>query len=256
MARVLWSALVLVMFLAGGSVAPRWIAFAQQAAVPRQGGRLESVSIKVGDPESRQGGVFFTGDRFTARNVSVRGLIGFAYDVPEYQVSEAPQPLESARFDIEAKMGAESPDPTSLLVAGERFSLKSLLADRFKLKVHLGPRQEQIFELVAASGGPKLRPAADTSESASRVILGRMGAVRATAASMEQLTKLLTMNLRRVVVDKTGLNGAYDFTMNWPVGQGAALRDAVEEQLGLKLQPAMGQVDMLVIDHVEKPDAN
>jgi uncharacterized protein (TIGR03435 family) len=138
---------------------------------------------------------------------------------------------------------------------------QSLLADRFKLKVHFETREMPGFALVIAKGGPKLTPAKDGESSRLSV---RQNEMTAKAITLDQWIHSPFLG-GRMVVDQTGLKGTYDFTLSWSEQSGAgqengtdapSLFTAVQEQLGLKLVPTKGPVEVIVIDHIEKPSEN
>ena len=206
--------------------------------------------------------------RFSARCITVWGLIYNAYKVRSLHDYPPGLPSwgDSAQFDIEAKIGGDSVAAMQKLSAGERDQqngqmLQALLADRFKLRVHYESRIQPIDQLVIAKSGPKVKqwPAGQqplgTSWGSDRI--------RIQGAGMDNLAFILSDALGRTVVDKTGLSGNFDINLKWtPDDQqgtpdaGPTLFTALEEQLGLKLEPAKGPVDSLVIDHVEKPSEN
>jgi uncharacterized protein (TIGR03435 family) len=269
-AGVATSSAVLGALMLAGALAPRWIAFAQQAAPPT----FEVASIKPGDPNSRQVSVGIRqGGRFSTTNASLETLIGFAYDVRNHQISGGPNWLDSAKFDIDAKPDGATPIPPGPAGAPRmRLLVQSLLADRFKLATHKETREEQVYELVLNKGGSKLREVPDPGLSRPNGLrLGR-GELIGTAAPMSLLANQLSQRMGRSVIDKTGLGGRYDFTLKWTPDEGApptgpdatppadtsgpSIFTAVQEQLGLRLQSARGPVEILVIDHAEKPDAN
>ena len=142
--------------------------------------------------------------------------------------------------------------------------LRPLLADRFHLKAHIEQRQMPIYELVVGKSGLKLKEAtADETGNAHMVIEGA-GKIDAARASLAGLPGLLSREVGRLVVDKTGLTGKYDFTLEYVPATKAATDEsggpsiftALEEQLGLKLEPAKAPMDVLVIDSIEQPTAN
>ena len=261
------SAVVLGALMLAGSLAPRWIAFAQQQPRPS----FEVASVKPADPNSRPGGVEFGLGRFSATNYPLYKLIGWAYDARDHQISGGPNWLASTNFSIEAKLDSAIPIPPGL--AGSqpvRLMLQSLLAERFKLAVHKETREEQVYELVPDKGGSKLKEVTVPGQ----LRMGR-GELTGKGAPVLFLVNQLSQQLGRSVVDKTGLTGRYDFTLKWtpdPGGlavvhdgpnapppadpAGPSIFTAVQEDLGLRLQSTRGPVEVFVIDHVEKPDAN
>ena len=144
---------------------------------------------------------------------------------------------------------------------------QSLLADRFKLKVHFETRDTPVYALVVAKGGPKLTPAKDGVPTKLGMVNNEQGAeMVATSVTLDQLVHAPFFKPGgREVVDQTGLKGAYDFTLKSGSEQIVAshagqegedapsLFTAIQEQLGLKLVPSKAQVEVVVVDHIEKP---
>jgi uncharacterized protein (TIGR03435 family) len=137
--------------------------------------------------------------------------------------------------------------------------LQTLLADRFKLRMHNETKQLSVYSLVPAKTGPKLQEA----DGLGGVSIGR-SLVRGTMTT-SVLAKQLTLILSRTVVDDTGLKGTYKIALTWaPDDQAAARTDdsdpsiftAIQEQLGLKLQSSKGPVQVFVVDHAEQPSEN
>jgi uncharacterized protein (TIGR03435 family) len=197
------------------------------------------------------------GDRYRAENVSLISLLRVAYAVQEFQIAGHPDWANVDRFDIDAKMdaGANARDWPLML--------QRLLADRFKLAVHRESREGPIYMLVVGSNGPRLtaadpskrlNPGGDFSASPTQII--------GTGVSMAEFAMRLSRSIGVAVVDRTGLDGAFDLKLTWPpddrfVGRGASasptIFTAIQEQLGLRLQPGRGPVEMLVVDRAEKP---
>jgi bla regulator protein BlaR1 len=222
---------------------------------------IQVVSIKRNT--SGEGNSMFTmplGEKFTATNVRARMLIAMAYDLKPHQLSGAPDWLESEKYDIQAKTGAPA-DRDQM-----KLTMQALLADRFKLAIHLDPKEMPIYALVASKGATKLRPAAGDGESKSQFRIGiGVGLLNLHGASMAQLADALSRVVGRDVIDKTGIAGTFDVELDWtpderrdrmPEDAGPSLFTAIQEQLGLKLEAQKGPVDIVVIDHVEKPSQN
>jgi len=147
--------------------------------------------------------------------------------------------------------------------------LQSLLADRFKLSVHRETREESVYELLPLKSGSKLKAA--VAPGPPRLHNGR-GQLSGQSADTGMLARMLSGRLGRVVIDKTGLTGSYDFELTWMPApgerddgaiagsisdpEGPALFTGLQEQLGLHLRSAKGPVQHLVIDRVEKSDPN
>jgi bla regulator protein BlaR1 len=204
--------------------------------------------------------------------LTARLLIGFAYNVPfgyeRIRVLGGPDWLGSDDYEIQAKIedslyaAMQKMNPAQ---QREQVNLmeQSLLADRFKLKVHFETREMPGFALVIAKNGPKLRPAKDGESTRLSV---RQNEMTATAISVDQWIHSPFLG-GRVVVDQTGLTGTYDFTLTWSeqsvassTGQESgtdapSLFTAVQE-LGLKLVPTKVPVEVIVVDSIERPSAN
>jgi uncharacterized protein (TIGR03435 family) len=181
-----------------------------------------------------------------------------------YQISAGPSWMDSDsdRFDIVANAPGESA-PTGDDV---RRMLQSLLADRFQLKLHRETQERPVYALVVAKNGPKLKESGPDKEFSTTVRGSQTAQLTMTKATMEQLAiQLSGSGLDRPVLDKTGLAGHYDIALNWiPEYAGPPASDsnsvnvftAVQEQLGLRLEPQKAPVEILVIDHAEKPSEN
>lgn len=268
--------LAIPIFPAGG------IAFGQPASVPA----FEVVSIKpvnLADNPFLRGVLadsvwcgqpipMISGSRITMKAVSPCGLISFAYDYEEYRISGAPAWMAKADpsiyFEIEAKAAGDG--TLNLDRAKEMF--RSVLAERFQLRFHHETKDEPVYHLVVAKGGPKLStkplpPQGICGDMQARMTATRMpGRITGTCTpnlSMDQLAHNLTHILERPVFDKTGLTGKYAFNMRWSPEGTEPARDAppaiftaIQEQLGLKLEPAKDSLEMIVIDRAEPPSKN
>jgi bla regulator protein blaR1 len=236
---------------------------------------FEVASIKANRTGARNSGFRrFTGGQLDATNVTLKMLISFAYDISQDQILQGPAWLDSERYDVLAKpdrsSGSETSDPS---MAGIRFRTQTLLAERFKLTLHKESRELPIFALVVDKGGPRnLR--APKGNSADLVNNGHH--VECYAASMEMFANVfLAGQVHTVVVDKTGIQGQFDFAMDWIPDDlsarrpgdpneertatdptGPSLFAALREQLGLRLEATKGPVNILVVDHAEKPSEN
>jgi uncharacterized protein (TIGR03435 family) len=265
-------AAALIAFALASPLTPRWIAFAQQPA-------FEVASIKPADPNLRSHFLGTQNGSFTATDATLKQLVGFAYDLRDHQIFGVPKWLDSDRYSIEGK-----PDNATRIPPGPagpplaRAMLQQLLAERFKLAVHRETKQEQVYELVIAKGGPKLQDADTTRAGPKGIGSTGPGRLQGMAASMGVLAQVLAQVLSRSVIDKTGLTGRYDFMLEYtpelgqfqtgppslpdgpgpppPDPNGPSLFTALQEQLGLRLESTKGPVEILVIDHAEKPDAN
>jgi len=277
----------------GGLTTPRLRAQSSTAQAGSPAFEVASVKRnKSGDNESTN--MVLAGGRYVATNVTLRTLVRTAYGVQEQQIV-APTWINDDRFDITAKAGSR-PATTSAFREQVRPLLQNLLADRFTLVLHHELREFRIYSLVVARRdrtlGPRLRP--DASCTAVTVappadaapqgpgILGypsgplpcggeftRAGRITATATLFSIFVTRLSSWTDRIVLDRTGLTGKYDWDLEWIPEQGVnvepstsadrssdsgvPLFTAIQEQLGLKLESTKGPVDVLVIDHVEQP---
>jgi uncharacterized protein (TIGR03435 family) len=150
--------------------------------------------------------------------------------------------------------------------------IRSLLVSRFKLKVRHETEQESVYALVVAKGGPKLTPsvplplgsafdASTADQDAATFSQSYRGGYTVKNATMASWACQLSAQreVQRTVIDETGLAGKFDFTFAWDMSQngpGPSIFAALEEQLGLKLEPRKAPVDSIVIEHVEKPSEN
>jgi uncharacterized protein (TIGR03435 family) len=271
------SAVVLGGLMLASSFAPRWIAFAQQE--PQQ---FEVASVK----SNRSGDSHWyiriaPGGKLLAKNATLRSLVLQAYEVQDFQLTGGPAWLTSGRFDIEGR-GPGSPVPSQVLQM-----LQTLLGDRFQLKVRREVRDLPVYALLIGKNGPKLEssrgsncfdPVADPTAFIAPTTLPCGGFRNASnqmsgaKITMSLFAANLSKYLGRAVVDKTGLDSAYEISLKWtpdetqafspPTGPAAvdasepSIFGAVQEQLGLRLDSQKGPVEVLVIDHAEKPDAN
>jgi uncharacterized protein (TIGR03435 family) len=194
------------------------------------------------------------------QDVTVTTCLKFAYGM-QYAQIVGPDWLHDDHFDILAK----SDDPATPAQMKQR--MQSLLADRFKLTFHHEQRELNAFTLGIAKTGSLLKDA--QADSASHITNSGIGFV-ATSTTMPELATYLADPLRVPVIDKTGLNGRYDFAVDFrrflpseADGQRVdhtdvtyIVRTAVHDLLGLTLEPQKAQVDVYVIDHAEKPTPN
>lgn len=238
-----------------------WVAIliwplATAAAQPLE---FDAVSIKPHTGEVTVSGLGISGTRIEETAVSLMDLVTGAYNLRYEQVSGGPEwGKGGARFDIVAKAPGER-EPSREQI---RQMLQSMLADSFKLTVRRETADTPVYALEPAKGGAKLKP------SDQRVgVKGwgtDMGRHMEGSVNMEFLSRQLALSTGRQVVDRTGLTGNYEMVLEWtpdgftPVNNAESLSifTAVQEQLGLKLEPARAPVERLIIEHAEKPDSN
>jgi uncharacterized protein (TIGR03435 family) len=225
------------------------------------------------------------GGTFLASNMLLRDLIAFAHGLQPFQIEGAPDWIGSVRFDVtmkaEANVGPVAIGPTQIGLQLAR----AVLAERFAFRAHRETRERPVFALVRArqdgSLGPRLRQSAtDCAALASeagktgapwpprsaegRILCGlQTGGNTLTAGGypMAEFQRFLTGQTQRVVIDRTGLTGAWDFELTFTPPDVAAtvstdvpsLFTALQEQLGLKLDATRGPAEVLVVDRIERP---
>jgi uncharacterized protein (TIGR03435 family) len=272
-----------------------------QAPQPAGAPEFEAASVKRSDPSATSRGPGFQpGGRFRATNVPIRLFIGAAYGtpqpLPDFQVIGGPDWLDRDRYDIVAKApgdpapGPNGPPPIMFEM------MRTLLSQRFRLVAHHETRDQAVYALVntrpegkvaaglkvstfdcstlmaAARGGAPPPPGAPPFCG----LRNSPGRLEGSSATMAILASSLSRGVNRLVVDKTGLGGSYDFSLEWtpdqmpatgatgfgpssaqapppPPTDGPSLFTALEEQLGLKLESTKAPVDVLVIDTIDRP---
>jgi len=228
-------------------------------------------------------------DSVEAAYITLPELLCYAYGYMDVrfdgQVTGLPDWALTQKYDIQGKISAADLPAFQKLSPDEQWQwreamLQSLLAERFSLTLHRGTRQIPIYELVVAKGGIKMKDA-ETDPTPPQLGKDDVGKPLSTirwlkdttivqAYSMKSLAGILSMPaafVGRPVVDKTGLTGAYNFTLNWSIYSAHAAANpsptddatsifAALGEIGLKLQPSTGPADTIVIDHVEHPTSD
>jgi len=201
-------------------------------------------------------------------NVTLKAILQWAFDLPESRIVGGPSWLDSTRWDIDAK-GDNSIDrqktyDSAAAAAEKRLMVQSLLAERFSLATHSETREMPIYALVVAKSGPKLLTTKADGNKFDR--WNNRIEIEGGDNTISVLAEELAETLGRVVVDKTGIKGRNKIDLNWtpddvaasspPSDSRPSLFTALQEQLGLKLEPQKGRVQVLVIDRVKVPSAN
>jgi uncharacterized protein (TIGR03435 family) len=247
---------------------------------------FEVASIKPAAEQPPVGIIPPSPDRFYRANTTLRTLLNYAHDLRDFRIIGGPAWTSSDRWEVSAKAeGAVGAREMRRLV-------QRLLADRFALKTHPETRELPIYNLVLARGdgrlGSQIKPAAfdcepflngerrtvdaplDSTTGVSRCatnigVGGGVRRVRYRGVSLSRVGVLLSTVVNRVIVDKTGLSGSYDVELAFQddtafIGDGRrrqldapSLLTGLQEQLGLKLEPSRGPVEVLVIDSVSRP---
>lgn len=257
----------------------------QQPAHPE----FEVASIRLHASTDNKAFVQALQGRLVMQNFSLKQLILFAYDVPNNQVLGVQGWMDSNHYDVQATTESNA---TVKQVEGPM--LQALLADRFHLKVHRETMERPVYDLTAEKGGAKMQlskegsctpysmdspPPVPASNGPRPVYCdfphlsgdGQNWTLDGAGVSVQKLsTSLSRSGLDRPVIDKTGLSGGFDLHLKWSADvpdrapgsaavdnpTGPSIFTALKEQLGLKLESARGAVEILVIDHVEKPSEN
>ncbi|MDE3150439.1 MAG: TIGR03435 family protein [Acidobacteriota bacterium] len=233
---------------------------------------FEVATIKPSNPD-RPGKAFLVqGERFVTINTTLMDMLTFAYDVQQKQILNAPSWANSEKFDIDGKPDQPGTPNREQL----RGMLQKLLADRFQLKFHKDKKELSAYVLTVAKSGPKMTKNESSPNSLPGLFFRGLGVLTVRNATMGNFAQLMQSTvLDRPVVDQTGLTGKWDFLLKWTPDQsqfgGMGVRvpppsdaadappplfTAMPEQLGLKLDAGKAQVEVLVLDHVEKPSAN
>jgi uncharacterized protein (TIGR03435 family) len=209
-----------------------------------------------------------TDDGLIAGNCPLLLIVQAAYNLnnPDL-ISGISGPLDSAHFDIKAKIAArDGATPRKFTDDELQAMLIPVLADRFHLRIHIVPKKMTVYEIVVAKRGPKFKLAEPEAHGSMNFgFANNDNTLTAKKATMSELADFLSESpLHSIVVDRTGLKGYGDFTLKWSSDaaeeQGGpnviSIYTAIQDQLGLKLQPAKLPVDTLVIDHAEMPTEN
>lgn len=208
-------------------------------------------------------------DSFTAENTTLTNLIMAAYDLRPDQISGLPPWAESFHFNMQAKVVDGGLDLLKDLKGKQRMAMiLPILEQRFGFKGHLETREMPTYDLLLAKGGTKLTPVPAPPPDADGKPRPRgsysvgNGRMDANEIPMSFLVEQLAYQLERDVLDKTALTGNYTFKLRWtdadaaPTDSAPSLFTALQEQLGLRLQPSRGPVRLLIVDHAEMPTSN
>lgn len=280
---------------------PTW-AQVVQATGPLPSFEVATIKPDPGGPLHAMG--FPPPNIFRLFNVTTRDLILIAYGLPAGSPLGSPSAralggpawIDNNRYDVEGKipdaiLAQMQKSPSKLRREQTLLMVQSLLADRFKLVAHVETREMQVYDLVVAKGGPKLAVAKEVQPGDNApptpitpgkppspadmrqgimVLPKSKNVVEMTAKgqTLDSFAQMPFFGLESPIVNKTGLTGKYDFTLDWSRDQDGPPADtqvdtdapslftAIEEQLGLKLVAAKGPVDVIVIDHIELPSEN
>jgi uncharacterized protein (TIGR03435 family) len=201
--------------------------------------------------------------RFTAMGSTAKLLMIIAFDVQESQIAGGPGWLATEKWDIEAR----TDDGVEHSAEDTQRMLQNLLAQRFALRLHRATEQRPVYALTIAKGGPKFK--VSDRERTNIGIAGKSMDIQ--RGSIAAITRILASALGRPVVDRTGLTELYDLSLKWddapipevlgreasaPGNESGVIFTAIQEQLGLRLEPQRAPVEVIVIDRIERPSGN
>jgi uncharacterized protein (TIGR03435 family) len=246
---------------------------------PRPSFEVATIKPLEGAPPPMPGGPPPMPDDEVRLFANTRILISMAYNVQGFAKSEivgGPAWLDDQIYEVHGKINGPLSAAMQQMPERERSKQielmeQSLLADRFKMNAHFETRELPEFALVIAKGGPKLHPA-DPSlprNGCTRVSEGQTQELKSTGSTVQDLVQMLQSESEsgeRPIIDKTRLTDSYDFALKWTRDEtldgsqsaagGPSLFTALEDQLGLKLVPTKGPVEVVVIDSIERPSPN
>jgi uncharacterized protein (TIGR03435 family) len=229
-----------------------------QAGIPEKKPSFEVASIKP-NRGTGGGGWSSSGGRQTIINTTASILVGYAFDLNQYEIVGAPAWLERERLDVIVQA---EPTPTE---SDARLMMQSLLEERFAMKAHLETREAPTYRAVRARSDGVLGPAlvkstVECGASGRAIPCGmRVGGsqMQMGRQTIRYLLDYLESAVGRRITDETGLTGEFDITLEWSRGTNDTERPsiftAVQEQLGLKLEQSRGPVNMLIIDSISRP---
>jgi uncharacterized protein (TIGR03435 family) len=267
------------------------LSVAGEGQVRETGGRLafEVASVRENKSGGEQGFLLPQAGQLNAQNYRLRQLIQYAYRVQPFELVAGPGWIDSTRFDVVAKAPFDPrPAPPGAPPGEMEQMVQTLLTERFNLQVHRETREMPIYALVLARRdgqvGPRLRREADVCAALRNAMtrgekppeippradgrpacgmMGGGGRLFAGGITLAILASVLSREAARMVVDRTGLSGFFEADIEFAAdaltsaaSERPSFFTALEEQLGLRLEPARGPVEVLVIDRVERPTGN
>ena len=263
--------------------------------VPVKAAKFEVVSIHPDDPDGHRMRIGMGPDaRFVAEGITIERVVCMAYGIQDFQLEGAPGWFRTDRFSIQAKSEGDVEEQFPKLTDEQKMAVgkkmvQDMLADRFALSLRQELKKVSTLGIVVDKNGPKLHAATpgDTYPNGLKEGngTGHAGMMRfngtqltAQGVKLDSLASFLSGHLNQVVQNKTGLEGNYDFTLQWsaetdrPEGPqqrsgeegrvasdgnaGTSLFTAIREQLGLKLEEQKSDVPVYVVEKAEKPTEN
>jgi uncharacterized protein (TIGR03435 family) len=229
---------------------------------------FDVASIRPHAPDDNRFGVKMpTNGRFSATGSAAKLVLMLAYDVQETQIIGGPSWLATEKWDIEAR----SEEGVAHSVEETRRMLQNMLEERFALRIHRETEQRPVYVLTVAKSGPKFK--AREQDGPSNVqITGK--SISLERGKLARMTQILSTALGRPVIDQTGLGGLYDLSLQWddapvpgvdtsgievpaaPANDHGSIFTAIQDQLGLRLEPQRAPVEVIVVDRIERPSQN
>jgi len=233
---------------------------------------FEVATIKPSKPDQPGKMLTVRGRQFVTVNMTLNDLISFAYDLHAKQLTGGEAWMGTDKYDINAE-----PDvPGTPNVKQLKIMVKKLLTERFKLAFHEDKKELSVYALTIGKTGSKVAASESDPKSLPGLFFRGLGQLTVRNATMGDFTHLMqSAVLDRPVVDQTGLTGKYDFTLNWTPDESQfgglgvkvpppsdkadappGLFTAIQEQMGMRLEATKAPVEVLVVDHIEKPSEN
>lgn len=249
-------------------------------SAPAKGPEYEVVSVKPTKEQSGSMMIKPTADGYSATGANALFMIMDAYQLRNFDlVMGLPAWAKTMRFDVETKMSPEMIEESKKLTQDERdrqrrLMVRAMLVDRFKLVAREESKEMPVYALVPSKGGFRLKPlvSSEPEKTGAKLPNGMRGgmlmnghnSLTGQSISIQFLASALSNTVHRQVVDRTGITGDYDFTLKFqpedaPAGGDSSdpsIFTALEEQMGLKLEPTRDKVPSVIVEHIEQPGAN
>lgn len=236
-----------------------WIALvAGQLALAQPPAAFEAISIKPNRSGGESSDTNTSPGRLRLINATPISLIRRAFGIQDPQIIGAPEWTSTERYDIVAVTGGAD----RLTDQQRQPFFQAMLADRWQFRYHRETKTLRAYALVISKNGPKITTHAGPGTYSMKLDAGPDGfVIHSTRGNIPRLVEILGRLTGRIVTDETALAGEYDFTLKWapdqqPGALGPSLFNALEEQLGLRLESVRKPIAVIVIDHIERPSAN
>jgi uncharacterized protein (TIGR03435 family) len=213
---------------------------------------FQAASVKVAPPGMNIVGYNDLPENIAFKNLPMKTLLAEAFDVKEYQISGPPWlATDTTRYVIEARcQRSTAPDQVRLM-------LQALLMEKFKLAAHIEKKELAVYALTVDTRGPKIKKT--KYETAGGFTDGSTWPGNANGAwTLANLAEILSPLLEKPILDETGLKGMFEVRLHWTpedksaTAGAASIFNALRQQLGLRLIEKNTEIEVLVIDHLEK----